>query len=139
MTKMALGGCLMVVLVGLAGERAAAESLPFYRNLEASGNQTTVAEAVQNCELGEEMLQASSRNRANTYTTNDWWRAGLCVGWMQTYISTPFTACSGGALTVGQGMQVFLKWAKENPNKLGYMYTIGFAEAFTEAFPCPKK
>jgi hypothetical protein len=46
--------------------------------------------------------------------------------------------CLNGTMKIGQLELIFMKWARDNPNKLGVDAKFAVATAYAEAFPCQK-
>jgi hypothetical protein len=124
--------CCCAALVLMAGT-AFGETQRYDSSFETSDTNQTVRKAVADCADLTELTSASTppANFAIISMTG-----GECLGRMETFVHMQVASVCRGLVTVGQGNQVFLNWVKRNPNKLNYVFTRGFIEAFQEAFPC---
>lgn len=108
----------------------------------------TVEEMVKRCESAEVILKLADQQLmpalqpiSNQEAAKKLLEAGICEGSLATFVKVKFpgkVCLPPHRLTPLQVIRVFLQWAEKNPAKLEHTFTVGYLEAFEEAFPCPR-
>jgi hypothetical protein len=82
-------------------------------------------------------------NGSSGSVVNEAWEGGTCAGTMRTLVPAmqlvPGFACLPREVTSAQMARVFIKYLKDNPEKLHeYFFPLAFA-AFKQAWPCKSR
>ena len=108
----------------------------------------TVEAMVKRCESAEIILKAAGgqivpalQPMSNEEAAKRLVEIGVCVGSLGTFAKVKFpgkVCLPAHHLSPVQVIRIFLQWAQNNPAKLEENFTIGYLQAFEEAFPCTK-
>jgi Rap1a immunity proteins len=142
----------IVQIRSVPSEPAPASEEAYFTNdvfTENSQDAKTVEAMVKRCESAEIMLKAAGgqimpalQPMSNEKAAKGIVEVGICFGSLATFarVKFPGRVClPAHHLTPVEAIRIFLKWAQDNPAKLGLPFTVGYLEAFEDAFPCSNK